>query len=108
MLSLLMDPMETLSCHALLFFREFEGDERTYIDKNGHKRFSPYRTLLVEHNASEFDGWVVLNALAKETTELKIIKKARGLISLSFQCGVKTVFTVEVPQYIKFTCSKSH
>ena len=29
------------------------------------------------------------------------------MISLSFRCGVKTVNTVEVPQYVKFTCSKS-
>ena len=30
------------------------------------------------------------------------------MISLSFRCGVKIVNTVEVPQYINFTCSKSH
>ena len=35
------------------------------------------------------------------------MKTARGLISLSFRCGVKLVNTVEVPQYLKFTCSKS-
>ena len=30
------------------------------------------------------------------------------MISLSFRCGVKVVNTCEVPQYVKFTCSKSH
>ena len=30
------------------------------------------------------------------------------MISLSFRCGVKTVNTCEVPQYVKFTCTKSH
>ena len=30
------------------------------------------------------------------------------MISLSFRCGVKIVNTSEVPQYVKFTCSKSH
>ena len=30
------------------------------------------------------------------------------MISLSFRCVVKIVNTVEVPQYVKFTCSKSH
>ena len=30
------------------------------------------------------------------------------MISLSFRCGVKIVNTCEVPQYVKFTCSKSH
>ena len=29
-------------------------------------------------------------------------------ISLSFRCVVKIVNTVEVPQYVRFTCSKSH
>ena len=28
--------------------------------------------------------------------------------SLSFRCDVKIANTVEVPQYVKFTCSKSH
>ena len=27
---------------------------------------------------------------------------------MSFRCGVKIVNTVEVPQYVKFACSKSH
>ena len=27
-------------------------------------------------------------------------------MSLSFRCGFKIVNTVEVPQYVKFTCSK--
>ena len=41
-------------------------------------------------------------------TELKIIKTASGLTSLLFLCGVKLVNTCEVPQYVKFTCTKSH
>ena len=48
-----------------------------------------------------------MKCLVKEITELKIIKTARGLISLSFRCGVKIVNTVEVPQYVKFACTKS-
>ena len=86
----------------------FEGDERAYIDKDGDEIISSYRLLLVAHKSSGFDSWIVLNSLIKEITELKIIKTARGLISLSFRCGVKAVNTCEVPQYIKFTCSKSH
>ena len=86
----------------------YEGDERTYIDKDGGEIISSYRLLLVAHNSSGFDSWVVLNSLVKEITDLKIIKTARGLISLSFRCGVKIVNTCEVPQYVKFTCSKSH
>ena len=86
----------------------YNGDERTYIDKDGDEIVSSYRLLLVAHNSSGFDSWVVLNSLIKDITELKIIKTARGLISLSFRCGVKIVNTCEVPQYVKFTCSKSH
>ena len=86
----------------------YDGDGRTYIDKDGDEIISSYRILLVAHYSSGFDSWVVLNSLVKEITELKIIKTARGLISLSFRCGFKIVNTVEVPQYVKFTCSKSH
>ena len=78
----------------------YDGDERTYFDKDGDEIDSSYRLLLVSHNSNGFDSWVVLNSSVKEMTELKIIKTARGLISLSFRCGVKIVNTVEVPQYI--------
>ena len=88
---------------------KYDGDERTYIDKDGDEIISnQYRRLLVAHISSGFDSWVVLNSLIKEITELKIIKTTRGLISLSFRCVVRIVNTVEVPQYVKFTCSKSH
>ena len=84
------------------------GDERTYIDKDGDEIISSYRLLLVAYKSSGFDSWVVLNSIVKEITELKIIKTARGLILLSFRCGVKIVKTCGVPQYVKFTCSKAH
>ena len=86
----------------------YDGDERTYIDRDGDEIVSSYRLLLVAHNSSGFDSWVVLNSLIKDITDLKIIKTARGLISLSFRCGVKIVNTCEVPQYVKFTCTKPH
>ena len=78
--------------------KNYEGDERTYIDKDGDEIVSSYRLLLVAHNSCGFDSWVVLNSLVKEITDLKIIKTARGLISLSFRCGFKIVNTVEVHQ----------
>ena len=56
----------------------YEGDEKTYIDKDGDEIISSYRLLLVAHNSSGFDSWVVLNSLVKEITDLKIIKTARG------------------------------
>ena len=88
--------------------KNYEGDEKTYIDRDGDEIVSSYRLLLVAHNSSGFDSWIVLNSLVKDITELKIMKTARGLISLSFRCGFKKINTCEVPQYVKFTCTKSH
>ena len=48
------------------------GDERTYIDKDGDEIISSNRLLLVAHNSSGFDSWVVLNSLIKDITELKL------------------------------------
>ena len=50
----------------------YEGDERTYIDKDGNEIISSYKLLLVAHNSSGFDSWVVLNSLIKDITDLKI------------------------------------
>ena len=85
-----------------------KGDERTHIDKDGDKIVSSYRLLLVALNCSGFDSWVVLNCLVKEILELTIIKIAKGLISLSFRCGVEIIITCKVTQYVKYTCTKSH
>ena len=54
-----------------------EGDERTYIDKDGDEIVSSYRLVLVAHSFSGFDSWVVLNSLVKEITDSKNIKTAR-------------------------------
>ena len=88
--------------------QNYDGNERTYNDKDGDETVSSYRLLLVAHNSSGFDGWVEVNSLVEDMTELKIIRTAGGLNFLSFRCGVKIVNTVEVPLYVKFTCSKSH
>ena len=86
---------------------KFEGHERIFIEKDGDEIVSSYRLFLVARNASGFDSWVVLIFLVKKITEIKSIKTAKGLISLSIRCSVKIVNTVEVPQYVKFTCTKS-
>ena len=49
----------------------YEGDERTDNDRDANVIISSYRLLLVPHNASGFDSWVVLNSLVKDLTELK-------------------------------------
>ena len=91
-----------------LTLEKYEGDERTYIDEVEDEIFSSYRLLLIAYNASCFDSWVELNSLVKRITDLKVIKTARGLISLSFHLCGKLVKIVQVPQNVKFTCSKSH
>ena len=69
-----------LFVNMLKFLSEsYEGDERTYFDKDGDEMFNSYRLLLVAHNASGFDIWVVPKSLVEELTELKFIKSATGL-----------------------------
>ena len=63
---------------------------------------------MVGQNANGFDSWVVLNSLVTQKNRYKLIKTARGLSSLSFRCGVKVVNTVELPQFVKLTCTKTH
>ena len=53
--------------------KNYDGDERTYIDKDGKEIVSSYRPLLLAHNSSAFDSWVELNSLVREITELKTI-----------------------------------
>ena len=86
----------------------YEGDEKTFSDKDGKGIVSSYRLLLVAHNASGIDSWVLLNTLVKELTDLKMMKTSRRLNSIPFCCGVIIVNTCEVPQYVNFTRTKSH
>ena len=62
----------------------YDGDERTYIDKDRDEIVSSYRFLLAAHNNGGVDSWDVLSSSVKEITGLKTIKTARGLILLSF------------------------
>ena len=48
-----------------------------------------------------------MNLLDSEKADLNIRRTARGVISLSFCCDVKLVNIFEVPQYVKFTCTRS-
>ena len=85
----------------------YGGDERRYIDKDGNELVSPCGLMLVAHNASGSDSWVVMNALVNKKNK-NIVKTGRGWISLSFRCGLKIFNTVEVAQYAEFMCTRSH
>ena len=45
----------------------YEGDERTYIDKDGDEIVRAYRCLILAQSSSGYDSWVVLKSLDKET-----------------------------------------
>ena len=95
--------------NMLKYFSEnYQGDEMTYIHRDGKEIVSSYKLLLAAHSSSGFDSWVVLNSFVKQIADLKIMKTARGVISISFRCGVNLVNTVEVPQYVTFNSTKLH
>ena len=88
----------------------YQGKPIFFKDENGEFKISSYRYQLIGHNASGFDNAIVLNSLPKEYTDknMKIIKTSRGFLKLSFRVG--TVFDdgKEIPQNMKFVCSKVH
>ena len=99
------DPVMTMPKY---FSENFEGYERTCFVRDGEAIVSSYRLPFVAHNASGFDSCVVLNSLIQEIADIRVLKTARGLISVSFRCVFEMVNTVEVPQYVKLTCTKPH
>ena len=63
--------------------------ETLCFNEHGGEVVRSYYILLLAHNASGFDNWIVLKSLDRETKNIKIIKISRGLIFISFRCGVK-------------------
>ena len=88
----------------------YKGKPKYFKDKNGEFKISSYRYQLIGHNASGFDNAIVLNSLLKEYTNknTKIIKTSRGFLKLSFRVGSVYEDGKEIPQYMKFVCSKVH
>ena len=88
----------------------YKGKPKYFKDKNGEFKISSYRYQLIGHNASGFDNAIVLNSLPKEYTDknMKIIKTSRGFLKLSFRVGTVYENNKEIPQYMKFVCSKVH
>ena len=88
----------------------YKGKPKYFKDKNGEFKISSYRYQLIGHNASGFDNAIVLNSLPKEYTNknMKIIKTSRGFLKLSFRVGTIYENNKEIPQYMKFVCSKVH
>ena len=88
----------------------YKGKPKYFKDKNGELKISSHRYQLIGHNASGFDNAIVLNSLPKEYTDkdMKIIKTSRGFLKLSFRVGTVYENDKEIPQYMKFVCSKVH
>ena len=86
----------------------YGGDERTYINREGDEIVRSCRIWLLTHNTSVFDSWVLLNSLDKKITDSELIRFGRGLISLPFNCRVEIANSIEVPQSVKVTCTRSH
>ena len=88
----------------------YKGKPKYFKDKNGEFKISSSRYQLIGHSASGFDNAIVLNSLPKEYTDknMKIIKTSRGFLKLSFRVGTVYENDKEIPQYMKFVCSKVH
>ena len=88
--------------------KNYKGKPKFFKDKDGNYKISCYKYQLIAHNASGFDNVIVLNSLPK-TYFPKIIHTSRGILKLSFRVG--TIYdnnNKEIPQYMKFVCSKVH
>ena len=89
----------------------YKGKPKYFKDKNGEFKMSSYfHHQLIGQNASGFDNAIVLISLPKEFTNknMKIIKKSRGFLKLSFRVGTVYEDDKEISQYMKFVCSKAH
>ena len=86
----------------------YKGKSKFYKDKNGDFKLSSYNYQLIGHNAAGFDNAIVLNSLPKTYTP-KVIHTSRGLLKVSFRArSVYDENNREIPQYMKFVCSKVH
>ena len=86
----------------------YKGKPKYYKDKNGDFLLSSYNYQLIGHNAAGLDNAIVFNSPSKTYTP-KVIQTSRGLLKVSFRAGsVYDENNREIPQYMKFVCSKVH
>ena len=88
---------------------KYKGKPKYFKDKNGNFKISFYKYQLLGHNASGFDNAIVLNSLPN-TCFPQVVHTSRGFLKVSFKVG--SVYDYddnrEIPQYMKFVCSKVH
>ena len=86
----------------------YKGKPKYFKDKNGNFKISFYKYQLIGHNASGFDNAIVLNSLPN-TFFPQVVHTSRGFLKVSFKVGsVCDDDNREIPQYMKFVCSKVH
>ena len=88
--------------------RNYKGKPKYNNNKHGNRLLLSYNYQMVVDNASGFDIYLVLNSLPQQDTHLKIIKTSRVLVKLSFKVRSVIEDGKEIPDYIKFVCSKCH
>ena len=88
--------------------KNYKGKPKFFKHKDGNYKISCYKYQLIAHNASGFDNVIVLNSLPK-TYFPKVIHTSRSILKLSFRVGsIYDNNNKEIPQYMKFVCSKVH
>ena len=85
----------------------YKGKPNYCKDKNNKYKISAYKYQIIGHNASGFDNSIVLNSLPKEFFP-QIRHTSRGILKLSIRVGTIYENDREIPQYMKFVCSKVH
>ena len=86
----------------------YKGKPKYFKDKNGNFKISFYKYQLIGHNASGFDNAIALNSLPN-TFFPQVVHTSRGFLKVSFKVGsVYDDDNREIPQYMKYVCSKVH
>ena len=75
--------------------------------KKVKNRIVEYNLYLIAHNGSGFDSYVVLNNLPQWRNVVKLIKNARGIVSLKIFNGYVDE-NKKKPQYVHFRCGRVH
>ena len=76
----------------------YKGKPKIITRKHCKELISSNKSHFVEHNASGFDNYIVLNSLPESYTSVKTIETSSGLIKLSFRAGSVYEDGGEVPK----------
>ena len=90
--------------NALDYLLKFKGEEKKINNK-----IVEYNLLMIAHNGSGFDTWVILNNLRCDKHIVgDIIKNGKGIIELKVFDGLIYKNNKQIPQYLHFRCGMTH